>query len=71
MGPDSDCPEGLTLYNQEVTPECIQEISDASAQIFDMLLHSLIVSEHYGDNWFSFKVFAEGSKLCQWSADPS
>lgn len=51
--------EGLTLHSLEVS-----RFPTASVQIFDILLHYLIVSELYGDCWFSFKVFAEGSKLC-------
>ena len=61
-GPEKDCPEGLILQTR--TPETIQFLT-ASAQSFDTLVHPLIVSEIYGDCWFSFEVFAEGSEFCR------
>lgn len=56
--------EGFTLHNLEVTPKSVQWFPTVSVQIFDILLHSLIISEVHGDSWFSLKVFAEQSKLC-------
>lgn len=64
VGTASYCPEGFTLHSLEVTPKSVQGFPTVSIQIFDILLHSLIISELHGGCWFSFKVFAEQSKLC-------